>query len=366
MSETNPTPLERYQADLAHPDFNEDPVQAAAVRQLQNLYERLLQPPRASFLDRVLKRPLQPVKGLYLWGGTGRGKTYLADSFYAALPFADKYRVHFHRFMQDIHGQLKILPKTPDPLVIVARQLAKQYRLLCLDEFHVNDIADAMLLGGLLKALFEQGITLVATSNIPINELYLNGLQRDRFLFAIDLLSQHTQEFHLMGETDYRFSVLDETGTYYVGSEQAAQTWLRDHLHHLSPVEPLFDTQLEINQRKIPVVAVADDVIWLEFAALCEAPLWAADFLEIAQQFHTVLIAGVPRMDEEKDDVAKRFMHLIDSLYDHSVKTVITAAAEPVDLYHGRYLALPFQRTVSRLIEMGTQRYLARPHRPGN
>lgn len=364
MTDRNLSPLERYQQDLEHPDFREDPVQAAAVRQLQNLYERLINnPPQAGFLDRLLKRPLQPVKGLYVWGGTGRGKTYLVDSFYAALPFEAKYRVHFHRFMQDIHEQLKILPKTPDPLVVVARKMAKDMRLLCLDEFHVNDIADAMLLGGLLKAVFEQGISLVATSNIPINELYLNGLQRDRFLFAIDLLGQHTQEFHLAGETDYRFRVLDETGTYYVGSAQAAQTWMRDHMHHLAPSETLFDTTLTINQRHIPMVAVAEDVVWFRFHDLCEAPLWAADYLEIAQRFHTVLIQDVPQMNESTDDVAKRFMHLIDSLYDHGVKTVITAAAEPDGLYHGRYLAFPFQRTVSRLMEMGTPRYLARPHR---
>ena len=358
------TPLERYQEELANRRFHKDPLQAAAVRQLQNLYDVLLKtPPSGTLLERLLRKPRPSVRGLYLWGGTGRGKTWLMDSFYETLPFAAKRRVHFHRFMQDIHEQLQRLPRTPDPLVIVAKKLSASVRLLCLDEFQVTDIADAMLLGGLLQALFQQGITLVATSNTSIDELYLNGLQRDRFLFAIDLLNKHTREFHLRGENDFRFEVLEESGSYRVVEGDAARTWLRRQLERLQPVQARFDTRVEINRRYIPTVAEADDVAWVRFMDLCEAPLWAADYLELARRFHTLIIEDIPLLDESKDDVAKRFMHLIDALYDHGVKTVITARVEPEALYQGRYLTFAFQRTLSRLTEMGTQRYLAKRHR---
>lgn len=357
------TPLERYRADIESGRFREDPEQAAVVQHLQRLWEALAERPPQSLLDRLLRRPRTPVRGLYLWGGTGRGKTWLVDSFFDCLPFAEKRRLHFHRFMQHVHGELKTLPRTPDPLEVVARRFAREVRLLCLDEFHVQDIADAMLLGGLLKALFEQGVTLVATSNTPIDELYLEGLQRDRFLFAIELLKRHTQAVHLPGGRDFRLERLEKGGPYQVARGEEAERLMRGWLEALAPVPPEHGVCLELNGHEVPARAVAGDLAWFEFGALCEAPLWAADYLEIAQAFHTLLISGVPRMGEDSDDAAKRFMHLIDTLYDHRVKLVVAAEAPPQSLYTGRYLAFAFQRTASRLIEMGSRRYLEKPHR---
>lgn len=358
------TPLHKYLSNVQAQGYREDPAQLAAMHQLQRLYEALLSGrPRQSWSDRLLRRPLQPVRGLYVWGGTGRGKTYLVDTFYECIPFAEKSRLHFHAFMQDIHSRLQGLPRTPDPLQVVARQLAKRLRLLCLDEFHVSDIGDAMLLGGLLQALFIRGVTLVATSNIPVDELYMEGLQRDRFLFAIDLIKQHTESVHLQGEADYRCEHLDNAGTYHVGSTAQTQAMMREHLQRLAPGPIGENVEVELSYRKVPALARADDVVWFDFAELCERPLWAADYLELAQRFHTLLVSGVPAMDEARDDAAKRFMHLIDALYDHNVKLVLSAQVSPMQLYTGRYLQFAFQRTVSRLTEMGGHRYLARPHR---
>ena len=360
------TPRERYQADIARGVVRLDPAQARAIDNIQQLYDALhaLPPPATGWWVRLMQRgPRRPVRGLYLWGGPGRGKTYLVDSFFECLPYAYKRRVHFHRFMQEIHEQLRALPKTPNPLKVVGKRMAAQMRVLCLDEFHVLDIADAMLLAGLLQAMFDNGITLVATSNILPDELYMDGLQRDRFLYAIDLIKAHTHVVHLDSPTDFRCELLDERGVYAVSSGADGRAWLEEHMRRLAPATITLDQRLELNQRSVPVIAIADDVAWFDFADLCDAPLWARDYLEIAQNFHTVLLSDVPCMDEGKDDVAKRFMHLIDALYDHQVKLVATAAAEPDKLYTGRYRAFGFERTVSRLVELGGHRYLAKPHR---
>lgn len=359
------TPRERYLADLARGNVRPDAAQARAVDHLQQLYDSLCQvpPPQERWWSRLIRAPRRPVRGLYLWGGPGRGKTHLVDSFFECLPSAHKRRVHFHRFMQDVHAQLRGLPRTPNPLKLIGRQMGGQVRVLCLDEFLVQDIGDAMLLAGLLQAMFAAGITLVATSNSAPDELYLEGLQRDRFLPAIDLLKAHTQVLHLDSPTDFRCELLDHCGTYHVLEDAAAQTILREHFRRLAPAQPAAEHALQLNQRRVPVVALADDVAWFRFADLCEAPLWARDYLEIAQTFHTVLLDGIPRMDESMDDVAKRFMHLIDALYDHRVKLVATAQDLPENLYSGRYLQFAFQRTASRLQEMGGHRYLAKAHR---
>jgi cell division protein ZapE len=359
------TPRARYQADIARGALRPDAAQSQALESLQDLYGLLVQAPsaRSSWWARLLNKPRPSVSGLYLWGGPGRGKTYLIDSFFECLPFLQKRRVHFHPFMQEVHAQLRSLPHTPNPLRIVGRRMAEQWRVLCLDEFHVHDIADAMLLAGLLQALFDAGITLVATSNVEPDALYLEGLQRDRFLFAIDLLKIHTAVLHLDSPVDFRCDLLDRSGTYHVLDGAAGHTILARDFHRLAPVEAVLDPVLTLNQRVVPVVAVADDVIWFRFADLCEAPLWARDYLEIAQRYHTVFVSDIPRMDEGRDDAAKRFMHLIDALYDHNVKLVATAQDVPENLYSGRYLQFAFARTVSRLAEMGSHRYLAKPHR---
>lgn len=361
------TPRERYRAEIAAGTLHPDAAQNCAVESLQRLYDALSAPASAAGgWWHWQTRPRRPVRGLYLWGGPGRGKTYLVDSFFECLPIAQKRRVHFHRFMQDIHAQLKSLPKTPNPLRTIGRQMAQQMRVLCLDELQVQDIADAMLLAGLFQALFDQGITLVATSNTAPDRLYLEGLQRDRFLYAIDLLKAHTEILHLDTPVDFRCRLLDRSGTYHLLSGEPGRALLGAQLLRLAPAAVEYDVVLLLNQHRVPMLARADDVAWFRFGDLCEAPLWARDYLEIAQSFHTLLLSDIPRMDEGKDDAAKRFMHLIDALYDHNVKLVATAQDVPENLYQGRYLQFAFQRTASRLAEMASHRYLAKPHRwPG-
>ena len=359
------TPRECYLAEIVRGALRPDAAQAQALESLQQLYDVLVQtpPPLFTWWRHFFYRPRRAVRGLYLWGGPGRGKTYLIDSFFACLPFPNKRRVHFHSFMQEVHTQLKSLPHTPNPLRVVGRRMAEQWRVLCLDEFHVHDIADAMLLAGLLQALFDAGITLVATSNVAPDALYLEGLQRDRFLYAIDLLKTHTAILHLDSPVDFRCELLDRAGTYHVLGGAEGHAVLARDFRRLAPVDAIYDQVLTLNQRAVPVVAVADDVIWFRFVDLCEAPLWARDYLEIAQRYHTVFVSDISRMDEGRDDAAKRFMHLIDALYDHNVKLVATAQDVPEKLYSGRYLRFAFERTVSRLAEMGSHRYLAKPHR---
>lgn len=357
------TPKVRYQADLQRPGFQRDPAQERVVEHTQRLYEQLLeQRPASAGWRRLLARP-RPVRGLYLWGGPGRGKTWLVDSFFDCLPFPDKRRLHFHRFMLAVHQQLGELPKTPNPLVIIARRLAEEVRVLCLDEFHVYDIADAMLLDGLLKAMFEQGITLVTTSNSAPDELYRDGLQRDRFQQAIERLKQQLEVVRLDAETDFRTRVLERSGTYRAGLDGAAEAWLDEHLQALVPRHVRSHGALSVNGRALTVRAVADGVAWFHFDELCRAPRATRDYLELARLYHTLLIESVPRFGEADEEAARRFVHLIDALYDHQVKLVVSAAAEPEELYGGARLGGLFERTASRLAEMRTRDYLARPHR---
>lgn len=357
------TPKVRYQADLRRPDFQADPAQERVVEHTQRLYEQLLEarPARGGWRGLLGRR--RPLRGLYLWGAPGRGKTWLVDSFFDCLPFPDKRRVHFHRFMLSVHQQLGELPRTPNPLVVIARRLAAEVRVLCLDEFHVYDIADAMLLDGLLKAMFDHGITLVTTSNIAPRDLYRDGLQRDRFLQAIDRLEQHLDVVCLDSATDFRTRALERGGTYRVGPETDAESWLDRHLQELVPRHVRRDEAVPVNGRALRVRAQADGVAWFHFDELCREPRATRDYLELARLYHTLLIESVPRFGEADEEAARRFIHLIDTLYDHRVKLVVSAAAEPGALYAGARLGALFERTSSRLAEMRTREYLGRPHR---
>jgi len=356
------TPAERYIADLNKASFQPDKSQRLAVEHTQHLYEELSGQETRPGLFARLFNTRRTVRGLYLWGGTGRGKTYLVDSFYECLPFEEKYRTHFHNFMRDTHTRMQNLPRTPDPLVIVAKDLASKIRVLCLDEFHVHDIGDAMVMSGLLRAIIENGITLVTTSNIAIHDLYKDGLQRERFLGAIDLLAEHTCEINLGDGTDYRFQVLEKNGTYKVIENANGDEFLQQHLDAIAPCTPKHNRAIVINDRQINYVAHADDVIWFDFDAICNTPRSASDYIQIAELHHTVLISNIRQMTEEQDNIAKRLIHLIDALYDHRVKVIITATNAADDLYSGRLLAKAFERTVSRLVEMDDKEYLAQPH----
>ena len=363
-------PLQRYQSDLDNKRIQKDEMQAQAVAKTQRLFDELVATSNAkpSLLERLFKGKEKNICGLYLWGGTGRGKTYLVDSFYDCLPGDKKHRVHFHRFMLEVHQQLSTLAKTPDPLEIIASQLAKKMRVLCLDEFHVHDIADAMLLSGLLEAMFKKGITLVATSNIAIHDLYKNGLQRERFLPAIELLSETCDEFDLGDSTDYRFNILGESEHFYLydndESKQAGSDYLSAKFTELAPCQPKSKRTIEINNRHIHYNLYADDIIWFDFHELCQTNRSASDYIELAENFHTIMLSNIIIMNEKDDAATKRFIHFIDALYDHNVKFLATTEAIAQELYKGQRLRFAFERTISRLTEMGTEHYLMLSHNP--
>lgn len=364
------TPLQRYQLDLDLNRIKADEMQQQAVQKTQRLFVALndARENKKSLLSCLFKKKQKYICGLYLWGGTGRGKTYLVDSFYACIPGERKHRVHFHRFMLEVHQQLEDLPKTPYPLEIIAKQLSEKIDVLCLDEFHVHDIADAMLLAGLLKAMFEQGITLIMTSNIAIHDLYKNGLQRERFMYAIELLALHTEEFDLGDGIDYRFDILDASKSFYVLDDEHSFDMGMDYLANkfsiLAPCKAKNQRTIEINHRKIKYISYADDVIWFDFMELCYTNRSAHDYIKLAEHFHTILLSNITIMDEDDDATAKRFVHFIDAVYDHNVKFLATAETIPQDLYKGQRMHFAFARTISRLVEMGTENYLKLPHNP--
>jgi len=361
-----------YEKQLRERGFRADPAQRAAVEALEDVRKRLLAKPRAkpNGANRLLKRlgakpvAAEPERGLYLWGGVGRGKTWLMDLFFATVPIAEKKRRHFHRFMYDVHAQLKTLANVESPLEQVADTLASQARLLCFDEFFVTDIADAMILGTLLDALFRRGVTLVATSNIPPRDLYKDGLQRARFLPAIELLERHTRVLAVDGGTDYRLRQLTQAGTYLDSSAADTATRLEALFAELADGHTQVGGSVEIEGRAIPVVRESANAIWFEFEALCEGPRSQNDYIEIARDYQSVIVANVPQIGARRENAARRFIALVDELYDHNVNLIVSAAVPPDAIYRGERLGFEFQRAVSRLVEMQTQEYLAREHRP--
>ncbi|MEH6635588.1 MAG: cell division protein ZapE [Halioglobus sp.] len=364
------TPWQRYQADLQREDFSHDAAQEQAVLLLQDLFERLLARPAMrgdgllGWLRGLRKEPVQPEIGLYLWGGVGRGKTYLVDTFYDCLPFQRKLRVHFHRFMQRVHAELNTLEGEKNPLEIVADRLAHDARVICFDEFFVTDIGDAMILGGLMEGLFARGVTLVATSNIEPAKLYENGLQRQRFLPAIAMVEKYTQVVNVDAGIDYRLRTLQQAELYHSPLDAGADLSLQHSFERLALEPGKHWERLEINGRYLTCRCVAEDVAWFDFAELCDGPRSQNDYIELARIFHAVLISGVPEFVSDKDDQARRFINLVDEFYDRNVKLVLAAARPLLELYGGGRLEFEFQRTISRLQEMQSFEYLAREHRP--
>lgn len=365
------TPADHYQRDLARSDFVADTAQAAAVGHLQRLYDELVathrEPPKPGLWRRWLggHQPLwEPVTGLYFWGGVGRGKTYLMDIFYESLPFEERQRTHFHRFMRHVHQELKSLAGEKNPLVQVAQRLAERVRVLCFDEFFVVDITDAMILAGLLGELFRQGVTLVATSNIVPDELYRDGLQRVRFLPAIDLLNRHTRVVNVDGGVDYRLRALKRAELYHCPLDAEADASLMRSFESLASELAQADAELEVEGRRLRVRRLADDVAWFDFVELCDGPRSQNDYIELAREFHAVLVSNVPCLDAGRDDQARRFINLVDEFYDRNVKLVISAEVPLERLYRQGRLAFEFERTRSRLLEMQSHAYLGREHRP--
>lgn len=368
---TDDSPQARYERDLGREGFAHDAAQAQAVAHLQALYEQLLARARSDtrwkrWWRRLFRRPTEPVTGLYFWGGVGRGKTYLMDNFYEALPFERKLRTHFHRFMRRVHADLRQLDRQKNPLEQVADQIAREARVICFDEFFVSDITDAMILGTLMRALFARGVTLVATSNIPPDDLYRDGLQRARFLPAIAELKKHTRVVEVDGGHDYRLRALEQAELYHSPLDAAADDSLMASFRSLVPAEDEISANdtLEVEGRHLQTRYLAEDVVWFEFVALCDGPRSQNDYIELAREYHAVVLSNVPALGRHNDDQARRFINLVDEFYDRRVKLVVSAARPLTELYGEGRLGFEFQRTVSRLLEMQSHDYLAQPHKP--
>ncbi len=359
-----------YQETIRARSFDSDPAQLQALASLDELRARLIAAtPSGNLLPRWLgsrlrPQPHQPLKGLYLWGGVGRGKTWLMDLFFASLPFDERRRLHFHRFMHEVHTQLAQLKHQESPLEEVAARIAADLRVLCFDELYVADIADAMILGGLFAGLFARGVTLVATSNLPPTQLYKDGLQRQRFLPAIRLLEEHTLVLELAGGTDYRLRQLAQAGIYLDSAAADTRARLEALFQELAGSGTQTGGAIQVEGRPIAVVRAGHNTVWFDFAALCEGPRSQDDYIEIAREFQSVLVSAVPVFDAQREDAARRFIAVVDEFYDRNVKLIVAAAAPPMALYRGARLGQIFERTASRLIEMQSKAYLAREHRP--
>lgn len=361
------TPLQKYQADLKRDDFSYDAAQEQAVQHLDLLFHDFnrWQQQKPSLLQRLQGvKHLPPVQGLYFWGGVGRGKTYLVDTFFEALPTERKLRTHFHRFMHKVHQELKALPGVKNPLTVVAERFKAQTDIICFDEFFVSDITDAMLLAGLLEELFRRGICLVATSNIVPDELYRNGLQRARFLPAIALVKQHCKVVNVDSGVDYRLRTLEQAEIYHSPLDTDADVNLLRYFVQLAPEPRQQDIEIEIENRKIAARFEADGVLFCSFAQLCETMRSQVDYIELSRIYHTVLLSGVKQMGQGNDDAARRFLALVDEFYERNVKLIISAEVSLAEIYSQGQLSFEFARCRSRLMEMQSTEYLARPHLP--
>jgi len=383
-----PSPIEQYHNDQQQLGFSADIAQANAIEHLQRLYEDLCADERLKLSPTQWSQRLSgwmggkskqqaTIKGLYFWGGVGRGKTYLMDVFYQCLPFENKQRTHFHRFMRYVHGRLAVHTGAKNPLQLVAQELAKESRIICFDEFFVTDITDAMILAQLLDSLFGLGVVLVATSNIEPKGLYENGLQRQRFLPAIALLERYTEVVNVDGGVDYRLRTLSQAELYHWPLDEAADVSLASSFAALVPmlmpvsVEPRStDSGIEngivnINGRDFTFIQQSDGIIWFTFDQLCVKPRSQNDYLELACEFHGLIISNVPCLRAGMEDQARRFVNLVDVCYDANLKVIISAEVPLLELYSGGQLDFVFRRTLSRLQEMQSYEYLARGHVAG-
>lgn len=387
----NQTPLNRYHRQITRGDLRADRAQLAAVRELDALHSTLC---GRRGIKRLIARAFnrEQRQGAYLWGGVGGGKTMLMDLFHAALPAGFSRRIHFHRFMQSVHNARAQLRERQDPLAVIAAEWASRHRVLCLDEFSVTDIADAMLLAGLLRGLFDAGVTVVATSNTRPDDLYLGGLQRARFLPAIELINARLKVVRVDGGRDYRLDCLATQALYHTPHDEHATRAMQQSFARLSgdgdgdgagdgdgdgdgdgngDGDGAGDGdgdgdgdggRIQLCGRAVEVVAAGRGVAWFRFGVLCGAGRSKTDYIELAKRFHTLLLSDIPVLDSDADDAARRFIELVDELYDRGVNLIASAAAAPPALYTGARLRQPFARTASRLREMNSREYLARAH----
>lgn len=371
MSKKRQSIVARLQEETASRRLQSDPSQLQAAARLDALSAQLIE--QSKSLSHKLRSQLRrlaphaaepPLRGLYLWGGVGRGKTMLMDLFYGSLRPQLGERTHFYRFMRQVHGELRKIKDRAAPLDTVAERLAERVRVLCLDEFFVSDIADAMILAGLFEGLFRRGVTLVATSNVAPQELYKDGLQRQRFLPAIESIQNHVEVVHLDGAIDYRLRQLEQAPTYLDSKLAETAERMKERFAVLAAGTAGGPTTLNIESRHIKAQATGAGMVWFEFKDICEGPRSQNDYIEVARLYHTVFVSNVPEFTRTNENAARRFIMLIDEFYDRNVNVVLSAAAAPAELYHGERLQMEFLRAASRLIEMQTQQYLAGCHRP--
>lgn len=348
-----------YAQALQERGYKEDAAQRKAIERLQHLYDDFLryQSQRSNRLMSWLRKP-EPPKGVYMWGGVGRGKSFLMDAFFHTVPIKKKARLHFHEFMRGVHQELDQVKGTSNPLDEVASRIADRYQLICFDEFHVSDVADAMILHRLLQALYAHGIAFVMTSNYEPSTLYPDGLHRDRILPAIALIQQRMEVLNVDAGNDYRRRDLEQVKVYYWPLDAQASAFMEGTFEELNTSAELASATLTLSGRRIKAVRLSKNVAWFDFTTLCGGPRSQNDYLDLANRYEVILLSDVPEMGPRQASEARRFTWLVDVLYDHKVKLVISAAVEPEQLYTQGALANEFHRTVSRLVEMQSQAYL--------
>ncbi|MCG6222677.1 cell division protein ZapE [Vibrio diabolicus] len=364
------TPLQQYQKDIAEHGFQHDEAQYQAVVALDKLYHAIVEfqsapVPQLSKWQKLMGKKIdmpEPPKGLYFWGGVGRGKTYLMDAFFDALPTQRKMRVHFHRFMYRVHDELKLLGDVENPLAKVADKFKEEADVVCFDEFFVSDITDAMILATLLQEMFKRQMILVATSNIEPQNLYRNGLQRARFLPAIDMILARCDVLNVDSGVDYRLRTLEQAEIYHYPLDEQANINLNKYYQQLTGERQIVAHQIEVNHRQLEVIEASDGVLHASFAQLCQTARSQNDYIELSRIYHTVLLADVQQMNRKIDDAARRFIALVDEFYERNVKLIISAEVPMEDLYTEGQLEFEFKRCLSRLTEMQSHEYLAREH----
>ncbi|MCF7478039.1 AFG1 family ATPase [Vibrio sp. J2-4] len=364
------TPLQQYQKDIAEYGFQRDEAQYQAVVALDKLYHAIVEfqsapVPQLSKWQKLMGKKIdmpEPPKGLYFWGGVGRGKTYLMDAFFDALPTQRKMRVHFHRFMYRVHDELKLLGDVENPLAKVADKFKEEADVVCFDEFFVSDITDAMILATLLQEMFKRQMILVATSNIEPQNLYRNGLQRARFLPAIDMILARCDVLNVDSGVDYRLRTLEQAEIYHYPLDEQANINLNKYYQQLTGERQIVAHQIEVNHRQLEVIEASDGVLHASFAQLCQTARSQNDYIELSRIYHTVLLADVQQMNRKIDDAARRFIALVDEFYERNVKLIISAEVPMEDLYTEGQLEFEFKRCLSRLTEMQSHEYLAREH----
>ncbi len=350
--------VEYYQHALSERGFSADAAQFRAVQRLQHAFDDWLayKDRRTNKLMRLINPPEVP-RGVYMWGGVGRGKSFLMDSFYSVVPLKRKTRIHFHEFMRGVHQQLDELTGVADPLNLVADKIAKKYRLICFDEFHISDVADAMIMFNLLSALFERGVSFIMTSNYQPDTLYPDGLHRDRLLPTIKLLKERLDILNVDSGNDYRQRALEQAEVYLYPLNAHNDAALRLSFGKIAEV-PDQEATLRIESREIRALRRAGSIIWFDFATLCGGPRSQNDYLEIASQFHTVILSAIPQMSAGMSSEARRFTWLIDVFYDHKIKLIMSAQVAADELYTEGTLSNEFHRTVSRIVEMQSREYM--------